>query len=347
MPTQLLPTLIAAVTTTCASWCLGRLAPRLDWVDGGDRGHKLGVARVSLAGGAAILCGLLAGWACINALGRDSASFVPGRELLALFANWLGPGATLLPWGAVLVAFAVGLIDDLAPNGLNALSKLAGQALAGIALGLPLFWSAPSTAHALGATLLLVLGAVIVQNALNTFDTADGIASGLALAALAVPAPLFAAPIAAFTPFNFARGTGRTPKSILGDSGSHVLGILILLTPAAWPALALPLFDLARLVVVRAKAARKPWVGDRCHLAHRLELRGLRPLAVAAVLVAAASPSIALGYCGLRGWLPGGVALGALLTAVAFVALLRWAPAPSEIVDADASLGALRSDTGA
>lgn len=343
---QHLPALIAALTCALAAWCFGRMAPWAGWVDGGDRGHKLGVAPVSLAGGAAIVCGLLAGWACINALGRDSASFVPGRELLALFASWLGPGATLLPWGAVLVAFAVGLIDDLAPNGLHAGPKLAGQALAGVALGLPLFWSSPSTSHALAATALLVLGAVIVQNALNTFDTADGIASGLALAALAVPAPLFAAPIAAFLPFNFARGSARTPKSILGDSGSHALGILILLTPAAWPALALPLFDLARLVVVRAKAARKPWVGDRRHLAHRLELRGLGPHAVAALLVAAASPSIVLGFCGVRGWLPGGVALGLLLTAAAFTALLRWAPAPSESAVADESLRTLRSDAG-
>jgi hypothetical protein len=67
-------------------------------------------------------------------------------------------------------------------------------------------------------------------------------------------------------------------------------------------------------------------VGDRRHLAHRLERRGSSPAAVAAWLVAAASPSIVLGWLGARGVLPGGVALGIGLTALAFGWLLRRAP---------------------
>src|SRR5262249_46870782 len=114
----LMPAAIAALATFVAAWTLARLAPRVGWVDGGDRGHKLGAQPLPLCGGAAITCGLLAGWACMNALGRERASFVPGRELAALLGPLVWPGATLLPWGGVLVAFAVGLIDDLSPDGL-------------------------------------------------------------------------------------------------------------------------------------------------------------------------------------------------------------------------------------
>jgi UDP-N-acetylmuramyl pentapeptide phosphotransferase/UDP-N-acetylglucosamine-1-phosphate transferase len=205
--------------------------------------------------------------------------------------------------------------------------------------------SSPANPDAWLAVLALVAGAVVAQNALNTFDNADGAATSLAALALSWPAPLFAAPLVAFLPFNFARPSARRalPKSILGDSGSHVLGMLILLTPAAWPALALPLLDLARLCVQRARLSHRPWVGDRRHLAHRLEFRGLGARQVALALLCAASPSIVLGWCGARGALVGGVALGVLATAALFAVLTRWAPALPEPPAADEELGALHS----
>ena len=343
---SVLPAVIAFVVTFGVAWVLGRVAPRLGWVDGGDRGHKLGVAPVPLIGGAAIVCGLLAGWLALIALGRESASFVPGRALGQLLARELGPTATLLPWGGVLVAFSVGLIDDLSSNGLRARTKLAGQALSGLALGLPLFFSSMSTGDAALVVGLLVLGAVATQNALNTFDNADGAATGLGLIALAIPAPLFAAPLAAFLPFNLARGAGdapparRLPKSILGDAGSHVIGMLVLLTPAAWPVLVLPLFDLARLCVVRSRLGLKPWVGDRRHLAHRLKALGLAPARVAAVLTCIALPSVALAA------LPAGTAVGIALTLALAVWALHRAPAQREEFALDSG-GLARPSSGA
>jgi UDP-N-acetylmuramyl pentapeptide phosphotransferase/UDP-N-acetylglucosamine-1-phosphate transferase len=326
---SVLPAAIAFVATFAAAWWFGRIAPRLGWVDGGDSGHKLGVAPMPLIGGAAIVCGLLAGWASLDVFGREAAHFVPGRALGQLLARELGPTATLLPWGGVLVAFSVGLIDDLSSNGLSARWKLAGQALSGFALGLPLFFSSMSAGSAVLVVSLLVAGAVATQNALNTFDNADGAATGLGLIALAIPAPLFAAPLAAFLPFNLARRTSlesrsRLPKSILGDAGSHVIGMLVLLTPAAWPVLVLPLVDLARLCVVRARLGHKPWVGDRRHLAHRLAALGLAPASVAAVLACIAMPTVAFAA------LPGGTALGIGLSLLLTAWTLRRAPAPSE-----------------
>jgi UDP-GlcNAc:undecaprenyl-phosphate GlcNAc-1-phosphate transferase len=342
-----IPALIAAATTAVAAFVLARIAPRVGWVDGGDRGHKLGVEPMPLVGGASIVIGLLCGWAAVNFLGRGAEAFVPGRALGQLLARELGSTATLLPWGGVLVAFAIGLIDDLSSNGLRARAKLAGQALSGLALGLPLFWSSISTADAAIVVALLVVGAIVAQNAINTFDNADGAATGLGIVALAVPAPLFAAPLIAFLPFNLAghARTNRIRKSILGDAGSHVLGMLVLLTPAAWPVLALPLFDLARLCAVRSRLGQKPWVGDRRHLAHRLAALGFAPATVCALLAAIALPS---AVCA---WIPGaaapGIALGVALTIALSVRALRSAPAaPEEVaIDAGEPARVLRSPT--
>jgi UDP-N-acetylmuramyl pentapeptide phosphotransferase/UDP-N-acetylglucosamine-1-phosphate transferase len=86
----------------------------------------------------------------------------------------------------------------------------------------------------------------------------------------------------------------RTPRAWLGDSGSHLLGIVLLTTPVACAALVLPLADLARVAWLRKRAGEPIWVGDRRHLAHGLQARGLGPAAVVLVLVALALPPVVL-----------------------------------------------------
>ena len=89
--------------------------------------------------------------------------------------------------------------------------------------------------------LLFALGAVVATNAVNTFDNADGAAGMLvALAALASD-PIAAAALVPFLVLNlWRRGDGEV-AAYLGDSGSHLLGLWVLITPAAWPVLVLPL----------------------------------------------------------------------------------------------------------
>ncbi len=136
---------------------------------------------------------------------------------------------------------------------------------------------------------------MVAQNAANTFDNADGALASLAALALRSP-PIVLGALLGFLPANllFRRGAERVPLAYLGDAGSHLLGILWAATPAAWPALLLPVLDLARLARVRVREGSVPWRGDRRHLAHRLAASGLAPLPVAAVLAAIAAPS-ALG----------------------------------------------------
>ncbi len=324
--------LLAALATAAATFMFVRIAPRIAWTDGGTSLRKRDVEPLPLVGGAALVVGLLAAWLALELVGRDAVGFVPGRELRNMVARALGPDTTLWPLGGVLTAFVVGTIDDATSDGLRPGMKVLGQALAGCVLGLPLVVAAPLHVEAWGMLALLALGAVVALNAINTYDNADGAASGLGVLALAWPAPMFAASLAAFLPFNMAWGTRRAPRAILGDAGSHVLGMLILITPTAWPALALPLFDLARLVVVRSGLGSAPWVGDRRHLAHRLQGLGLRPTRVALVLAGIALPSVALGEPASALGSPLTLACALAATASLTFAALRRAPAPREIV---------------
>jgi len=129
------------------------------------------------------------------------------------------------------------------------------------------------------------MAAVVAMNAANTFDCADGACTALGVMALAgrgIAAPA----LLGFLPWNlFARrGPERVPVAYLGDSGSHLVGMLIAARPDAWILLALPLLDLTRLSFLRLRAGRRPWHGDRLHLAHRLQQRGLGDVAVVSVL---------------------------------------------------------------
>jgi UDP-GlcNAc:undecaprenyl-phosphate GlcNAc-1-phosphate transferase len=303
--------------TLALTWLLARLAPRLGWVDAGDGGRKTQREPLPLVGGPAIALGLLAAWALGARAGAGLAAWLPG-----LAVPWVGPG--------LAAAFLLGLVDDLRPRGLGAAAKLAGQALCGALLAWPLLIGGQPLIG-----LALVGGTLVALNALNTYDNADGAAGALALLALAPTLPAGAAAVAGFLPFNVRRADGRAlagrlPRAILGDAGSHLLGMLVLVTPAAWPVLALPLLDLARVSVERLRAGSRPWRGDRRHLAHRLERRGLPPARVALLLAVVALPSAGLPHAALAPlpaapWLLGVGATAALF--VLAVALTRRRPA--------------------
>jgi UDP-N-acetylmuramyl pentapeptide phosphotransferase/UDP-N-acetylglucosamine-1-phosphate transferase len=316
--TTTIPTLVALGASLLAALVLVPFARRAGWVDGGASERKRAVEPLPLCGGAIVLAGVLAGWVAMELGGRAQAGFVPGRELRELVSAALGREVTLWPLGALLLAFAIGTLDDLLEDGLRPAQKLAGQAAVGVVLALPVVMAAPQDPRAWAVLALAVLAACVVLNLVNTFDNADGAASGLGCAAALGSAPFFAAALAAFLPFNLAR-RGRAPRAILGDAGSHALGLLLLLEPAAWPALALPALDLGRLVLVRARLGRAPWQGDRRHLAHRLQARGLAPVQVALVLLGLSLPALLLGWPGVP------------LVAVGFALALRFAPAPHEV----------------
>jgi UDP-GlcNAc:undecaprenyl-phosphate GlcNAc-1-phosphate transferase len=149
-----------------------------------------------------------------------------------------------------------------------------------------------------------ILWMLTVINAFNFMDNMNGLCAGLgaigawyfaAIAAVdgqylvALIAFLTLGALLGFLPYNFPNA-----RAFLGDAGSHLVGYLLAVLailphfyssrmPRPWAVLApllilaLPLADMAWVVVWRWRAGRPFYVGDTNHLSHRLVRWGLSP----------------------------------------------------------------------
>jgi UDP-GlcNAc:undecaprenyl-phosphate GlcNAc-1-phosphate transferase len=204
---------------------------------------------------------------------------------------------------------------------------------------------------------LAVLWIVAITNAFNFLDNMDGLAGGVAVicagiflvAALlggqwfiAAALGLLIGAVLGFLVFNFPPA-----RIFMGDGGSLVVGFLLAfcslrltyveLAPGevgagAWWAvftpvvvLAIPLYDLASVTVIRLAQGRSPFVGDTQHFSHRLVRRGLgRPAAVVVIWAL----SLATGIGGIMlgrvpGWAAGLVVAQTLAILLALALLER------------------------
>lgn len=305
------PLALALCAGAALTWLFARLAPRVGWTDaprGPDAARKLQGRAVPAVGGFALLCVLAAG----AELGTSSAhlwgAYLPEERVRTV---------------VLAAVFLVGALDDRRPlaPGPKSLAQLA--ALAPLALA--------NENAGPGAGLGLVVLGFLCVNVLNTFDNADGAVASLCALGFAPVAPLASAAVLGFLPWNLdaaraANRASRAPTAYLGDAGAFLLATLVLFRPEAVGLLVLPFLDLARLTWVRWRAGSRPWLGDRRHLAHRLQARGLaRPLT--ALLLAGIGAPAALGSAAAlaRGSLTlGAGAVG--LTTLLFLAALRLAP---------------------
>lgn len=255
--------------------------------------RKLQPRGISPVGGAAVFLGLVA------------ASAATGE--------WV-PAAPV--WAALALALAVGFVDDRTPGGLKPAWLLAGQSIVAAAMVMA-GWRLGEDASPL-VLIASFVAVIAAMNAINTFDNADGAASSLGILGLATGSPFAAASLLGFLPFNLWLRRDHAPLAYLGNSGSHLLGVLLIADPVARAALVLPLLDLARLAVVRRRAGVPGWKGDRRHLAHRLQKAGLPPTIVVVLLLAIAVPSVLGARVSLAEgrWLP--LLAGIALTTAAF-----------------------------
>ncbi len=216
----------------------------------------------------------------------------------------LGPGGALKLFGILLgglIIFALGLLDDF--RALRPLSKLAGQALAGLVLVLchvriELF----VLSNVWLSCVVTIFWVVLLINAMNFLDNMDGLCGGVSLiAALSfflcvLPFEpmvhllilLFAGTIAGFLFHNLSPA-----RIYLGDAGSmfcgyflatiavlgtfHVEGTPRLAVASPLLALAVPLFDMVSVVYIRWRAGVPLMEGDQRHFSHRLVALGMSP----------------------------------------------------------------------
>jgi UDP-N-acetylmuramyl pentapeptide phosphotransferase/UDP-N-acetylglucosamine-1-phosphate transferase len=301
--------LAAAGVSACATAALAALAPRLGWTDAPTLARKTQRRAVPAVGGAALLFALLV---------VPRAWWSASQE--ALWGPWLPSASWRL--ATLLAVFVLGTLDDLWP--LAAGPKALGQTLALT----PLACGASSAAEPWAGLALLLIG-LFALNLLNTFDNADGALASLCLVGFLPAAPLLGAALLGFLPFNLDAGRARhrssaAPSAYLGDAGAFLLAALVLLVPASAGLLVLPALDLARLSLLRWSSGSRPWIGDREHLAHRLERRGLGRVAVALVLAGMGSPAAVLVSSALRQGSHAGAWIGCGATSGLFLAALWW-----------------------
>jgi UDP-GlcNAc:undecaprenyl-phosphate/decaprenyl-phosphate GlcNAc-1-phosphate transferase len=242
---------------------------------------------------------------------------VVGAVMIALVAPGKLRPAVLGVIGAAVLMGAVGLLDDWRTIG--PVPRLASQVVAAAMLWTGRFRLTPLEAPVLDF-LLTVFVVVAVTNALNLLDNMDGLVPGTAAIAaafffalgfqggqtvVAFAAAALAGACLGFLPYNFRRA-----RIFLGDAGTLFIGFLLAVIairieltdyPAItrvaipWLILAVPLFDMALVVVSRLRAGRPVMRGATDHSSHRLVALGLSPRHVALVtyLVSAVAGGLA------------------------------------------------------
>ena len=155
------------------------------------------------------------------------------------------------------------------------------------------------------STIASILWLVAITNAFNFMDNMDGLCAGVAaicaaalLGASAGVGQIFVSgwlcllvgSLAGFLAYNFPPA-----KIFMGDAGSLVIGYMLAVlsclttyVPAGAPPgramfdvcmplvlMALPLYDMVSVLVIRLRERRNPMIGDRRHFSHRLLRRGM------------------------------------------------------------------------
>jgi len=283
----------------------GRVAVRIGMMDVPAR-HKTHAKPVPLLGGCAVIAGILVPSLLALALARIwSATAVPAW-LPGELAIHVGGAAAKAPialgiLGGALALHVLGIIDDR--RSLGAWAKLAVQAAVCTAVVLVCDVRVLTLAGPVISIVLSVLWLVAITNAFNFLDNMDGLAVGVAVicatALLGASAGMGQVFVSAWLCLVIGAGLGFLPysfapaSSFMGDAGSlvigYLLGILSVLTTYVRPdssfgtyglfvplvVMAVPIYDMISVILLRVRERVNPMVGDRRHFSHRLLRRGM------------------------------------------------------------------------
>jgi UDP-GlcNAc:undecaprenyl-phosphate GlcNAc-1-phosphate transferase len=323
---------VSFVLSWVLTFLMIRIAPKLGFVDK-PGGHKVHANPKPLGGGVAIcwaiIVPLLVTLAYLDLAGDQIVRrYADQPYIIALVTG--GQHQTPLSLGfvgAILALHAMGLIDDR--KALGPFVKLIGQiviaAILVIGFKMRVLTALDSRLH-MGiwpSVVLTVLWIVGITNAFNFLDNMDGLSAGVAavcttaflVTALIIHQWFVAASLALLlgSLLGFLFWNFPPAKIFMGDSGSLVIGFILgvltvrttYLTPGVdWAAgwysvfapvivLALPLYDLIVVSLIRLSRGKSPFQGDTNHFSHRLVARGMsRRTAVLCLYLVTAATSI-------------------------------------------------------
>lgn len=281
------------------------VAPRIGLIDK-PAARKVHVVPTPLGGGVGIWCGvvlpLIAAQVVISLWIKSPPAWLP----LELSQHLLGAMSRADElWGIIAAATLLavtGLFDDFRPLSWKFRMALQfGVSIAVVLSGVrPNFLSNPW----LGGV-LSVLWFVVLVNSFNFLDNMDGLSGGIALIVSVIFAVMMLTKpedphwfVAAFflivagSLIGFLCHNWSPARIFMGDAGSYFLGFSIasmtllgtfykpndqfqhvILAPLC--VLAVPLYDICSVVLIRLREGRSPFQPDKKHFSHRLVALGL------------------------------------------------------------------------
>jgi UDP-GlcNAc:undecaprenyl-phosphate GlcNAc-1-phosphate transferase len=288
----------AFVTTLLAlpywrDWCLQKKL--MD-----EPGHrKIHDRPIPLAGGLAVLTGILLPLAAGAILLKLGILRISSTNLMVHGIDRRAMELAVIAFGAIAITL-FGLLDD--KHELKPLPKFIGQFLIALAVAASGARVTLFVHNEIFSYAITILWLLTVINGFNFMDNMNGLCAGLgAIGALlfafiaatngeylvAIMGFLMCGALVGFLPWNFPNAC-----AFLGDSGSHLVGYLLavmailphfynkhnlhplaVLSPLL--VLAVPLIDLAQVVIVRTLNRKLFWIGDTNHLSHRLTRAGI------------------------------------------------------------------------
>lgn len=356
-------------TSFLAVACMRWLAPRIGLIDkpGARKVHR---TPTPLGGGVGIFLGTVLPVVFeLAALEVLKPWLPPHLQAMGDAAFYKLPQLTTLLVGSTLLA-VTGLIDDFRPIPWQ--PRLALQFMIAIALAISgvratLFYTNPWIGGALS-----VLWIVVLVNSFNFLDNMDGLSGGIGL----IVSTIFAAMmlgrandprwlvggyllLLAGALIGFLCHNWSPARIFMGDSGSYFLGASlasmtllgtfyepddqdehVILAPLC--VLAVPLYDLVSVILIRLREGRSPFQADKRHFSHRLVAMGLKPVyAVLTVHLATLTTGLAgLLLYAVSTWGAAMLAVSVVLCVLAIIAVLESASGTLAPARKEVSLGA-------
>ncbi len=292
-----------------ATWVVRGLAPRWGLIDK-PAARKFHVTPTPLGGGIGIWCGVVLPLALAQltyvTFGNSPPAWLPPEMLRILDAVAYRAPQLWIVVGCATVLAIVGLMDDFRPLGWMprmALQFLMAVAVVSAGVRATVFVQNPW----IGAG-LSVLWFVVLVNSFNFLDNMDGLSSGIALIVSGVFAVMMLTGgseprwlvagfflVLAGSLLGFLCHNWSPARIFMGDAGSYFIGFSIasmtvlgtFYTPEAgdrhvmmapFCVLAIPLYDICSVVILRLREGRSPFQPDKRHFSHRLVAMGLRPV---------------------------------------------------------------------